>query len=107
MLLPGHEKNAANRLYSSTFAADYPTHVVIGDPHLDSNVLSVGILSHLDSLRLADQRGYDLFNSFFHTRPVYLSELCGDFGGVILDQTLDRVGRLGANADPILDAVVV
>ena len=66
VLLPGGEKNAADRLDRAAFAADDATHVMLGDAHLDTHRFAIRTLGHLDLIGLTDQRFDDFFYSFFH-----------------------------------------
>lgn len=126
MLLPGDKQNAADRLYGAALAADHTAHIVFGDANLDTHVFAVHILGDLDGVGLTDQRSDDLFYSFFHKfvefvesielvenkRLNELKELnklfrYSNFSRIILDQAFDRFSRLSANADPVIDTVVI
>src|SRR5580765_1513522 len=70
LLLPGGKKNAADRLDRSALTADDAAHVAIGDTYLDTDVLAVRTLGHLNGVGFADQRFDDLFYSSFHFRSL-------------------------------------
>ena len=88
--------------------------------------LPSALSSHLDLIGFAHQSFDDLFYSLFHrfvefveliefieNKPLNeLKELnklfrncC--FSRIVLDQALDRIGRLSADADPVIDTVVI
>lgn len=126
MLLPGGEQNAADRLNGSALAADNAAHIGVSYANLNTDVFAVRTLGHLNLLGFADQRFDDLFYSLFHKfvefveliefienkRLNELKELnklfrncC--FSRIVLDQALDRLGRLCSDADPVIDAIVI
>jgi hypothetical protein len=126
VLLAGDKQDAADRLHRPAFATNDAAHVMRSDANLDPDVLAVRLFVHLNRIGLADERLDDPFYSFFH-RIVEFGELIEFienkrlnklkelnklfsncyFRRVILDQALDRLGRLSTDTDPVLDAFMI
>lgn len=125
VLLAGHKKNAANGFHRAAFTTDHATHIMRGNADLDTDILSIRDLTHLDRVGLADERFNDFLYSFFHRFVEFvgsiefienkrlnklkeLNKLLSNYvRRVVFDQALDRLGRLSSNADPVLNTFMI